>query len=221
MNEAKNMLAKMSPDELDKLILELGRYAKYKSKSKKYFWRVNRVESVVSIAFFRVLKEGNKKRIWNPQKHPDFKKYMMDVIDSTLYNLTNGKDNRLIKQVPENINIDDLEMTFPINHKDGIRENNVDWLGRTPLTPEQIFENNEDEILAEKTFNLLKAKIQNDSELVLIVEAIEEGCDPNSDIEIQIYTKLDIKRVRNAKKRLDRRILSLKKEFESLKTYKN
>lgn len=63
---------------------------------------------------------------------------------------------------------------------------------------------------------LLKTNIQNDDELILIVEAIEKGCDPSSDKEIQEYTKLNIKMVRSAKKRLDRRVLAVKKEFESL-----
>jgi hypothetical protein len=84
--EAHTALARLSDDELQRLILELGRYAL--SVSRKLYWRTGdtaelprgeTVDSIVSLAFTKVL---SGQRRWDPQQNPDIKTYFMDVIDS-------------------------------------------------------------------------------------------------------------------------------------------
>src|SRR5215468_2663660 len=100
MNQARDLLERMTDDEMEKMILGLGCYA---SKIRnEYRWRTmdkdalpkgETVESVVSLALERVL---TGERRWNPAQQPDFMKFMRDVIDSLMNHLARSKDNTLL-----------------------------------------------------------------------------------------------------------------------------
>ena len=82
----------MSEAELGNLIKELGRYALSVSRSKPR-WRTDdpvnlprgeSVDSIVSLAFEKLL---TGERVWNPEKEPELKSYLMGVIDSLVESL--------------------------------------------------------------------------------------------------------------------------------------
>ena len=102
--EAHAALARLPEIELQRMIMELGRYAL--SVSSKLRWRTRdatqlprgeTVDSIVSLAFTKVL---NGERQWDPVHAPDIKKYLMDVIDSLLYHLATSRDNTTITAIP-------------------------------------------------------------------------------------------------------------------------
>jgi hypothetical protein len=215
MNDVQKLMSTMTSDEIEHLSLRLGRYAA--KKSLQYKWRTENsdelpkgetIKSIVSLAFELIL---SGKRVWKSETNPDFAKYLMNVIDSLLNHLAMSLDNRLLSAIPETIEIDNFEGASTINSTNERKENGVDWLARKPLTPEQILENSEESLLAEEAFKLLKEQIKGDEELMLIVEAIEKGND--TDQEIQDYTNLEITKVRNAKKRLARKVEITSKKF--------
>ena len=80
-SDAHTMLAQLSEDALQTLILELGRYAL--SVSRRLYWRTGdavelprgeTVDSIVSLAFTKVL---TGERRWETHKEPDLKRYLM------------------------------------------------------------------------------------------------------------------------------------------------
>lgn len=108
--QAYEVLSQITPQ----MIKELGLYAS--SVSRNLRWRTENSEelpggetpgSIVSKAIKLVLQgtleEPSKGsppfkagvRRWDPQKHPDLKKYLMDVIDSLLSNLVKSRENRI------------------------------------------------------------------------------------------------------------------------------
>jgi len=219
MNDAQEMLAKMTTEALNKLILQLGRYVA--KKSKRYYWRTdNSIElpqgetfdSIVSKAFVSILEDDDESRHWIPEKHPNFAKYMMGVIDSILYHLAKSSDNKFFKRIPEKKEIGDVKISSVTNSK-GAKVNGAEWLLMKNLTPEELLLQEEEISQAENLLYCLKDKIKDDTELKLIVAAIEKGCKKSSDKEIVKFTGISIKQVQVAKKRLERRIDSVNAEF--------
>ncbi len=230
-NEAQIYVDGMNGDDLDKLILILVKYSR--KRCREFRWRSGNSfvlpkgeddESIVSLALGRVLADpSEKKRQWNPDIHPDFKGYMMDVIDSILNEFANCLDNTIITNIPSDLPLDNLIPAAVIkpksgnenNHKTGRREQTGDWLTRKPATPEDDFIKKERFELEEIYLNRLSDEISDDDELVKIYKAIRQYC--NSDIEISKFTGIAIKNVRSAKKRLNRRADKLNVEFVQIK----
>ena len=224
MNEAHKMLVNETGEELKKLILNLGRYTA--KKCKRYYWRTGNslelpqgetFDSIVSKALIRIIRENDRGRRWNPDKHPNFTKYMMGVIDSILYHLAKNSDNRFFKSMPEGIEIANFEISSVTNSK-GAKVIEANWLQHRNLSPEEILIRANNALQAENTLNRLKVKIKGDIELEKIVAAIEDGCEKSNDKEIEKVTGIDIKTVRSAKKRLERRIDSVSTEFINSQT---
>ncbi len=216
MNEAQQLLARMSGREQESLILRLGRYAERESKRLK--WRTGNSKelpngdtdgSIVSKAFERVM-SGERK--WNPQTDPDLAKYLMDVIDSLLSHLVNSKDNTMFRIPPEAGSADDAAWHGATHKHERKYEQSADWMTRTTPSPEQELIVKENTAAAKRAMELLEESIKNDTELVAIVKAIREGCDKNGEIAKQ--TGIDIRDVEIAKKRLDRRIASAGKQIK-------
>lgn len=225
MNQARIYLDSLSDVEQTELLLNLTDYAESKARGKD--WRTgNHVElsdaetcfSVVSLAFERVL-EG--RRIWNPETDPSFKKYMFDVIDSLLSHLATGKDNRFFVNEEsgryaavkdkENVGVLAVAEEKFIVTKDRKQFENSEWLVRKQPSPE-------DELIIaeEKNFNdaVLQAiykEIADDAEVAAMVKAMEHGIEKPEDIAD--YAKIDVKRIYNARKRLNTVSARIKQKF--------
>lgn len=219
MNEAQELLARMSDGEIEFLILRLGRYAD--RESKRLDWRTGNSnelpggetdDSIVSKAFERVL---SGKRKWNPENDPDFAKYMMDVIDSLLSHLVNSKDNTMFGPPPEEGSADESAWHGASPKHDRKYERSADWMTQTAASPEEELLQNEEKAANKRAMELLQESINNDAELVKIVEAIKEGCDKNGEIAKQ--TGIDIRDVEKAKKRLNRKIAGVNEQMMNSK----
>lgn len=219
MNDAQKLLARMSSQEQEHLILRLGRYSERESKGlgERLNWRTGNSKelpkgetdgSIVSKAFELVL---SGKRKWNPQNDPDFAKYMMDVIDSLLSHLADSLDNRMLQVPPEAGDAKEAAWHGASRKHERTHERSADWMAQTALSPEQNLIEKEREAAEKRALTLLEKSIRGEDELVAIVEAIREGCAQNG--EIAKRTGIDIRAVENAKKRLDRRIASVNQQM--------
>jgi hypothetical protein len=230
-NEAQTHVDGMDGDDLDKLILNLGKYCS--KRCREFRWRTGNSfdlpngetdDSIVSLALERVLDPLEKGRNWNPQTHPNFKGYLMDVIDSILNEYAESLDNTMLFNTTSESPLDNLTPTVVTkpkrgkenNNKTGRREQTGDWLNRTPATPEEEFISDEKAELEGIYLEKLAEEISDDEELVKIYEAMRNSC--NSNQAISKFTGINIKKVETAQKRLNRRTDKLNKEF--LKTKK-
>ena len=219
MNQARIYLDSLSDVEQTELLLNLTDYTDIKARGKN--WRTgNGVElsegetsfSVVSLAFERVL-EG--RRIWNPQTEPSFKKYMFDVIDSLLSHLAAGKDNRLFvnensgRYAPvkdkEKVGVLTVAEEKFVAEKNTKQFENSEWLMRKQPSPEDELiiaeENAKRKKLNNEVLQAIHEAIADDAEVSAMVGAMERNIVKPEDIAE--YTKIDVKRIYNARKRLN------------------
>lgn len=215
MNQARIYLDSLSDVEQTELLLNLTDYAESKARGKG--WRTgNHVElsdaetcfSVVSLAFERVLEN---RRSWNPETEPSFKKYMFDVIDSLLSHLATGKDNRFFVNEnsgryaavknKENVGVLAVAEEKFIVAKDKKQFENSEWLVRKQPSPEDELINAEEKNFNDKVLQAIYEAITEDAEVSAMVEAMGRGIEKPEDIAA--YAKIDIKRVYNARKRLN------------------
>src|SRR5262245_60748681 len=137
MNNARDLLERTPEDELEKMILELGCYAvrvrneyRWRTSDREALPKGETIKSVVSLALEKVL-AGERR--WNPEKQPDFMRFMRDVIDSLINHLARSKDNALLTPVPEKSSEDEKDWRAG----SGKAEHNTRWLARNEMTPEQ------------------------------------------------------------------------------------
>lgn len=226
MNEAKKYLEGLSYEEYTLLFLSLTKYAVKKAKDKT--WRTGKGgelpggetdDSIPSKAFVKVL-TGD--RVWNPEKHPDFMKYMFDVIDSLLSHLATGNENKLF--VNENdgkfsVNSEGKEVGVLAAAEEGFVSSDIKgqykdagWLVRNQLTPEEELIAGEEKVFNDEILRSINDLIEDDSELTAMVEAMSEGI--NKPADIAKHTNIGIEKIYNAGRRLDRVVARVRKQFE-------
>lgn len=204
--EAHAALAQLSDDALRRLILELGRYAL--SVSSKLYWRTGdaaelprgeTVDSIVSTAFTKML---SGERRWQPQREPDIKTYLMNVIDSLLYHLATSKDNTMVTAMPETQSAGEIPLQSRAD------ASAMAWQAQPPGSPEAILVHQEDEQHKERMLQHLRDACRDDPLLAQVVQAMQEGYGKPADIaEVVGHPVADIY---NALKRLDRKIVRLR-----------
>lgn len=100
----------MSDRDWERLILELGRYAVFKSR--RFYWRTGRsgelpagemAESIVSKAILLWL---TGRRRWNPDEYADLAGFLKGAIDSLLSHTALGSDNRKVDVRPSLLEAD-------------------------------------------------------------------------------------------------------------------
>ena len=217
MNDAHKLIEQMSRDEFDRLVLHLGHYAMLAQAIHSYIWRTGSKEelpggeTVETLVYLAIEKTLTGERRWYKEKEPDFKKYLMDVIDSLLYHLATGKENTMLVAVPEPGSGE--EKTWHMGSQE--RKPETDWLVRRPPTPEA-------ELLATQkaeteqrerdiAINMLLEESEGDDEVSQIIQAMLEGHEKSS--EIAAATGIDIQSVYKATKRLNRKIAMVRKRF--------
>jgi hypothetical protein len=174
---AREVLARMSEDELSELILHLGRYAL--RESNRLRWRTGdsvelpggeTVDSIVSLALEKVL---SGERRWDPESHLRLQEYLMDVIDSLLNHLAMGKDNSMfIKASP----VDGVMDPEGSAGAQGYGRD-VEWLAGGAISPEAVLLRKEEEQLHERALELLLVECDGDPVLVRIIEVMLQGHD--------------------------------------------
>jgi len=202
---AREVLARMSEDELAELILRLGRYAL--RESNRLRWRTGdsvelpggeTVDSIVSLALEKTL-SGDRQ--WNPETHPKLHEYLMDVIDSLLNHLVTGRDNSLFtKTTSPDGTVSVVDKSTP--HAVG---QDVEWLTRGGVSPETLLLQQEETKLHERALELLREECEGDPVLLRIIEVMLEGNEKAE--QIATAADLNIKEVYNAMKRLSRKAI--------------
>jgi hypothetical protein len=217
MNDAHKLIEQMSKDEFDRLVLHLGRYVMRAQAIHGYTWRTGSKkelaggETVETIVYLAIEKAVSGDRRWDKEKDPDFKKYLMDVIDSLLYHLATGKDNTLLAAEPEMGSHE--EKVWHTGSQE--RKPETDWMVRRPATPEaELLAKEEAERKQQerdRAIEMLLEESEGDDEVTSIIQAIRKGCDKSS--EIAAATGIDIQNVYKATKRLDRKLAAVQKRL--------
>lgn len=196
-NEAQTALAQLSENALHTLILELGRYAL--SVSSRLYWRTQNavelpggetVDSVVSKALTKVL---TGERRWDPHKAPDLKAYLMSVIDSLLNHLAEHRDNRVLTAMPE-------------TGSDEIRP------AALPSDPETALLRKEQAEYDARVLQLLIEASEDDPMVVRMIRTMQDGVGKPGDIAAAL--RIDVIDVYNAMKRLDRKIMRVRRHLQ-------
>jgi hypothetical protein len=207
-NAARAVLLQMKDEELEKMILHLGRYAL--RASNRLYWRTGNagvlpggetVESIVSLA---LEKAWTGERKWNPQLVPDIKRYLMDVIDSLLSHLASSRDNRILVSLPAAEQEDSSISSTPPE-----RLHAAEWMISSEESAEEQLLRKADEERERKAIEMLLGEARDDPKLTLVIKAMLDGHERAS--EIAAATRMDVKDVYNAMKRLDRKIELVRK----------
>lgn len=227
MNQAKLYLDSLSFEEQTKLLLNLTKYAK--RTAKKYFWRTkNHTElskgetssSVVSLAFEKILTTGDDARNWNPETAPDFYKYVQGVIDSLLFHLATGEDNKIFvnetnrKFVANQNGAEVLEVAEEkfVAAKATREFEDSEWLVREQLSPEDEMIAAEKKAFYDGVLQAISEEAAADREVAAMIEAMDYGCGASR--EIADFTGIDVDRIYNARKRLNTIVSQVRQKFD-------
>jgi hypothetical protein len=211
MNQARDLLGRMSDGELEKMILELGYYAlkvrneyRWRTKDQEALPKGETVNSVVSLALEKV---WSGERRWNPAQQPNFMKFMRDVIDSLINHLARGKDNILLTPASDEDGGDCQDRHT--GSKKAAQD--AEWLARSEATPEQALIDKESQAQKDEAIRALLEECAGDQVLTKIVNAMLAGYDQCG--EIAEVVGIEVKDVYNAMKRLDRKIASVRRRM--------
>jgi len=227
MNQAKIYLDSLSYEEQSKLLLNLTKYAKIEAKKK--FWRTgNQTElpkgetapSIVTLAFEEVLTPGDDGRNWNPETAPDFYKYMQGVIDSKLFHLSTGKDNKIFinetnrKFIANSENAKVLEVAEEnfVAAKATRQFVDTEWLVRQQLSPEEELIAAERKKFYDEVLQEIYDAATGDAEVSAMIEAMDYN--HNASREIAEFTGIEVDRIYNARKRLNTIVSKVKQKFD-------
>lgn len=215
MNDARDLLGGIGMEEFDLMVLHLGRYAMQVSNI--YKWRTGGSydlpggHTVESVVFLAIERAWLGERQWDREKQPNFKKYLMDVIDSLLYHLATGKDNEILTTEPEPGTEDEKHWHTgsPKRHSE------ADWLVRENATPEEeLLEKEEIERESRsrnRAIEMLLEESCGDDELTFVIQAMLDGYDKPG--EIAEVTGIDIRDVYNITKRLNRKVTAVRRRL--------
>jgi hypothetical protein len=229
--KAYDTLRSISDDEWRLLIKALGRYAL--SVSRRLRWRTRNaeelpggetLESIVSKAIQNVFvgamehadddsrpKAGVRR--WNPEKDPDLKAYLMDVVKSTLSHLATGTDNTLFRVIPEVGTEDEADWESGSSTQ---RTADTEWLARPARTPEEMLIEDEDAEIADRALQMLVEAASDDPVVLKVIEAMRAG--NGKPAEIARATGIDVRDVYTAMKRLDRKAEFISKKIKTVTT---
>ena len=141
-------------------------------------------------------------RQWNPEKKPDFLKYMMDVIDSLASHRTNWKENREERRIiPREGETDDkfLERRRDPRFTDDAIDGG---------TAEEEREN-------DAWFFALLEEVKSDQLLTSVLECMMDGIGRRAEIALKLGVLVND--VTQARKRLDRLLPKFREKYSHLK----
>lgn len=215
MSDASDLIERMSGEEYDRMVLHLGRYAAQVSNI--YKWRTGNSydlpggHTVKSIVLLAIEKAWLGERQWDRGKQPDFKKYLMDVIDSLLNHLANSKDNEILTAEPEPGTKDEQDWQTGSPK----RSSEMDWLVRRTVTPEEELlekeESEREEQAKDRAIEMLLEESRGDDGLTCVIQAKLDGYDKAG--EIAEVTGIDVQDVYNIMKRLNRKVAAVRQRI--------
>ncbi|MEK6299807.1 MAG: hypothetical protein AABO41_03725 [Acidobacteriota bacterium] len=203
----------ISDDEWRSIALDLERYAL--SVSRNLFWRTRNPvelpggETVDSIVSKAIEKLFSGDRDWEPEKEPDIRNYLRDVIDSLLNHLAESRENTLITAAPE----PDSAHAPAWESGSSKRDPAADWLVPSRPSPEAALLKQEEAALEDRALELLIDECADDKILIEVLEAMMDGSDTGA--EISKAKGIPIKDVYNAAKRLDRKLGKVRERIAS------
>ena len=216
-NEARKVLEGMSGDEFDRLVLHLGSYTL--GETNRLQWRTGSAvdlpggETVESIVYQAIEKAWAGERNWNPEQDPDFKKYLMDVIDSLVNHLFDSTDNKMFTTEPAE-GSDDRRVWEGASRKHECKhERGADWMARQSASPEDLLLEKEEAERKRQGIEMLLAESRGDEELTYVIQAMLDGY--NKAGEIAQVTGIDVRDVYNIMKRLDRKVEAVRTQLEN------
>jgi hypothetical protein len=216
MNDAQVWLAARDDEAQTKLILRLTLYT-FKEMRRVRYWRSGNngclpkgedAESLVSSVLTKVLEE---KRKWDVVKEPDFVHFLMDVIDSELNHLAESNDNKRVTERSEEGAEEQITRERGQLQRHSEFAKKTGWLVRPVPTPDMEFDAKQKEQLEQAALDALEASLSHDEEALFIVRAIRAGCEKAG--EISNSTGIEIRRVYDANKRIERRIRKMNQQF--------
>ncbi|MDQ3816272.1 MAG: hypothetical protein M3362_01110 [Acidobacteriota bacterium] len=216
-NEARKVLEGMSSKEFDRLVLHLGRYTL--RETNRLQWRTGSAvdlpggETVESIVYQAIEKVWAGERNWNPEQNPDFKKYLMDVIDSLVNHLFDSTDNKMFATEPVEGSDDRRVWDGASAKHERKHERSADWMARQSATPEDLMLEKEEAERRNQGIEVLLAESRGDEELTYVIQAMLDGY--NKAGEIAKVTGIDIRDVYNVMKRLDRKVEAVRKQLQN------
>lgn len=211
-SKAREALEQLSEEALEKMMAELSYYAL--SVSSKLFWRTGSpvelprgetVYSIVSLALVRVL-TGD--RCWDPQKEPDLKTYLMNVIDSLLSHLARHRDNTVLKPMHDTGSTGDLQAIARSRMRPAVTPQ------PPPCDPETVLLQQEEAQHKDRALQLLLDVSQDDPLVRRIIETIQAGYGKAGDIATVLG--IPVTDVYNAMKRLDRKIVQTRRNLQEV-----
>ena len=157
--DVRQVVDRMSDRDWDRLILELGRYAVYKSR--RFYWRTGQGElpagEVVSKAIVLWL---SGQRRWNPAEYADLASFLKGAIDSLLSHAASAPDNRKVDVRPA------MADTGPVS----------------AATPESELLAREQAAATERTLSEVITRSREDPVALAIIEAVRGGAVTRRDI---------------------------------------
>jgi hypothetical protein len=217
INEARKILEGMSSKEFDRLVLHLGRYTQ--RETDRLPWRTGSAvdlpggETVESIVYQAIEKAWAGERNWNPEQDPDFKKYLMDVIDSLVSHLFTGTDNKMFTTEPAEGSDDRRAWEGASRQHERKHERGADWMARRAASPEDLLLEKEEAARRRQGIELLLAESRDDEELTYVIQAMLDG--HNKAGEIAKATGIEVRDVYNIMKRLDRKVEAVRKQLQN------
>lgn len=216
-NEARKILEGMSSEEFERLVLHLGRYTL--RETNRLQWRTGSAvalpggETFESIVYQAIEKAWAGERNWNPEQDPDFKKYLMDVIDSLVSHLVASPDNKMFTMEPVE-GSDDMRAWEGASRKhERKHEGGADWMARQPTSPEDLLLEKEEAERKRQGIEMLLAESRGDEDLTYVIQAMLDGY--NKAGEIAQVTGIDVRDVYNIMKRLDRKVEAVHTQLQN------
>jgi len=201
-DDTRESIAELIYERLtDRLIKELIAFSIKRSRELR--WRTGNAmelpggetpQSVVSLAIVRAV-EGTRR--WDSETHPDLGLYLKGVIRSLLNHLATSRENTMFEAASDTHDADALEVTDL---------GGAEWLTSSPITPEEHLLEEERFEAEKRAASILDQAAREDADVSAIVNAMRNGRDPRSDVELSRESGLAVEDVRKAKKRLNRLI---------------
>jgi hypothetical protein len=196
--------------EMKLIFLRLGGYSLRVCRAHR--WRTKNAQnlpdgetpaSLVTKAFELVL---SGKRDWDPVTGPPLEKYLMDVIDSLISNLSTSCDNRILVSVPQA-----REGLEPAEMESRTPPPSAEWLASSGRSPEDILLAREQAAMEEQALDMLIDECEDHTEARVVLQETFDGCEKSS--QIAAKTGLSITQVYNASKRISERIGAVRRRL--------
>jgi hypothetical protein len=202
--KAEEILIRMTDREWERIVLQLARYAK--RKSRMYFYRggydlLPNGDSLESLVHTAILKLYSGERDWDPDKRPDLLIHLKGVVKSLLWHSVKSFDNRAL--VPEPPEPDDEDgRGWAAREKYELAA----WQSSDAATPCGILLDDERRTIGARALEVLLIECKDDQVLLGMIELMKEGITKPAILASKLG--LQTKEIYVAIKRLERKFIT-------------